>query len=677
MDESNFNSVIFFIGALATLILVFRFFRMVVVVKGNEMAILERRYFGKHLPDGHIIAMRDEIGLQARVKGPGMYFLNPFSYRVKKTFFTKIAEDKVGIVESVDGAVIPQGNIFAKLVDTHNSYQDGEAFLSDGGEMGTQVQVIPPGTYRINTAMFKITIADVVFIPPGNIGIVAAKDGMPMTSGHLLAQHVEGHENFENGHNFLINEGQCGPQIDALMPGTYRINTALFEISLRPATIVPVGKIGMVTALDGAPLPDNEFVAEKVQGHMDYQNASLFLAAGGQRGPQLDVLRPGTYYINPLMFEVSFEDITEVQRGHVAVIVSNYGEEPPMNIVSTAATGSVSGQERYVVEQGFRGIQKNVLGPGRYYLNLCADIAYIIDTTNIIIAWATQDLNPKFNPLMVISKDGFTIEIAMKVIIRVRPDQAPYMVAKIGSIDNLVHNVIQPTVASSLRNQASEASAMSFMLDRQVEQRKVGERARLELEKYHVECVSVLICQINLPQKLMDTQTQRIIASEQMEMYKAEGFAQTQRATMEKKKAEANIQPKLVDAEIGVQIAKQSKQKTVIAAEAEGESKRLIAEGEAAAIKIQGDAEATKVLAIGTSAAEAYNQQTRAIGGDGVTAIEIAKQIASGNVKVTPDFLVQGGDATGGLLSAYLTKLVSSHPEGHLTTLTQNEHLKT
>lgn len=203
---------------------------------------------------------------------------------------------------------------------------------------------------------------------------------------------------------------------------------------------------------------------------------------------------------------------------------------------------------------------------------------------------------------------------------------------------------------------------MSFMLDRQVEQKKVEARARIELEKYHVECVSVLICQINLPQELMDTQMQRIIAREQMEMFKAEGSAQDERATMEKKRAQANMQPKLVDAEMGVQIATQEKLKTVIFAEAEGESKRLVAVGEADGIRVRGEAEAARILAIGKSTAESYQQQNKSIGGHGVTAIEIAKQIADGNVKITPDFLVQGGDATSGLVSAYLAKLVKGFP---------------
>lgn len=650
--------LIFLVGCILLLPILKLLGSWIVVVHGNEIAILERRYLGKRMPEGRVIAMRDEIGYQARVLGPGLYCLMPCLYKVQKAPFTVIKEHEVGLVESVDGRPIGQGHIFAMTGDNHNSFQDGEAFLLQGGEKGPQVQTLPPGTYRINSVLFKVTIRNAITIQPGQIGIVTSMDGAAMPPGRLLGQHVDGHGNFENGLAFLRNGGQRGPQIDILMPGCYRINTGLFEVTSKLATLVPVANIGLVTAFDGEPLPDREFVAKKVDNHLDYQNASRFLDAGGQRGPQLDALRPGTYYINPLMFGVELQAVTEVERGQVAVIVSNIGKEAPESIVSLAARDRLSGQERYVVPAGYRGIQQQVLGPGRYYLNLCAEMAYLINTTNIIIAWANDVEQSRFKPLQIISKDGFMIEIAMKVVIRVRPDQAPYMVAKIGSIENLVQHVIQPTVASSLRNQASETSAMSFMLDRQVEQEKVEERARIELEKYHVECVAVLICQIDLPQQLMDTQTQRIIAREQMEMYQAEGAAEDQRASMEKKRAQADMQPKLVDAEIGVQIAAQAKLRTVIAAEAESESRRLIADGEALAIKLQGDAEAAKLLAIGKATAESYQLQNQALGGDGLTAIEIAKQIATGQVKITPDFLIQGGDATSGLLSAYLTQLI-------------------
>ena len=91
----------------------------------------------------------------------------------------------------------------------------------------------------------------------------------------------------------------------------------------------------------------------------------------------------------------------------------------------------------------------------------------------------------------------------MKGIAKVIPN-------KEGFIDHVIH----PMIDSSFRNQASTTSAMGFMQDRQEEQKKAEDRARGELETYHVDCVSVLICQIELPQDLMDTQTKKIIAEQ-------------------------------------------------------------------------------------------------------------------------------------------------------------------
>ncbi|OGU67471.1 MAG: hypothetical protein A2499_16515 [Stygiobacter sp. RIFOXYC12_FULL_38_8] len=650
--------------------------KSIVIVGGREIAVIERKYFGKKMPQGRVIALANEIGIQARTLGPGLHFLIPFLYVPKKYSFTVITENEIGIIESIDGNAIPPGKIFAKVVEGHNSFQDGERFLINSGEKGPQIEILPPGVYRINPVLFNVRKVPSIFIDKGKIGLITSMDGGPIPAGRLLAQKIEGHSNFENGENFLRNGGQKGPQIEVLFPGTYRINTDLFHVEIQNATVVPANNVGLITALDGEPLPEAEYVAKPVVGHNDFQNASKFLQAGGQRGPQFDVLKPGTYYINPLIFKIELDDVAVVERGQVAVVVSNVGDEPVevKNAITEAAKlddvkpGTEAykaiekrlnmGIERYVVPKGYRGIQQEVAGPGFYYLNRRAYMAYVIDTTNITIDWDNAD-STRFDPLKVISRDGFEISVSVKVVIRVRPDQAPYMVAKIGSIENLILHVIHPMIDSSFRNQASSTSAMNFMQDRQEEQRKAEERAKAELEKYHVECVSVLICQINLPQELMDTQTKKIIAQQQQAMYQDMQKAEQTRIATEKTRAEADQQKNLVEAEIGVKIAEQNKQKAIRFAEGESESIRLRATGEALGIKAKGDAEGSKILAIGESTAKAYELQNKAVGQQGVTAIEIAKQIASGNIKVTPDFLVQGGDNLGGLLSAFLTNLVA------------------
>jgi uncharacterized membrane protein YqiK len=673
--------VIFFLHnfqIIAVIVLVlFLMKKSVVIVGGREIAVVERKYLGKNMPKGRVIALSDEVGIQARTLGPGMHFLIPFLYVPQKNPFITIRENEVGIIESIDGHPVPAGKIFARVVSGHNAFQDGEAFLKNSGEKGPQIEILSPGTYRINPALFSVRKVPTVLIDKGNIGIITSMDGAPIPPGRLLAASVSGHDNFQNGQAFLNSGGQKGPQIEILLPGTYRINTDLFHVEIRDATVIPANKVGLVTSLDGVPLAEEEYVAKSVSGHNDFQDPSAFLKKGGQRGPQFDLLKPGTYYINPLLFKVELDDVAIVERGQVAVVVSNVGEEPVQVrelIEKTAKDESARqgsdlykeieqrfdvGIERYVVPKGYRGIQQEVAGPGMYYLNRRAYIAYVINTTNITIDW-DDSKQTRFDPLKVISRDGFSIGVSVKIVIRIRPDQAPYMVAKIGSVENLILHVIHPMIDSSFRNQASSTSAMNFMQDRQDEQRKAEDRARIELEKYHVECVSVLICQINLPQELMDTQTKKIIAQQQEAMYQDQQKAEQARIAMEKTRSEADLQKSLVEAELGVKIADQNKLKAIRFAEGEAESIRLKAEGEAKGIKAKGDAEGSRILAIGESTAKAYELQNKAVGQQGVTAIEIAKQIASGSIKVTPDFLVQGGgDNLGGLLSAFLTSIIT------------------
>jgi regulator of protease activity HflC (stomatin/prohibitin superfamily) len=642
---------------------------MLVNIGGQQVGIMERRYLGRALPEGRVVAMRGEVGIQAAVLPPGLHFLPPFLFKVTKGNMILVQDNEVGVVESIDGASLDPGRIFARKVQGHDTYQDGEAFLRAGGQKGPQIDILAPGQYRINTYLFRIKIAQALIIPQGNIGLVSARDGGAIRPGRLLAHETTGHISYQDGEAFIENGGQRGPQIEVMLPGRYRINTELFAVEVRPAMIVTANQVGLVTAKDGAPLPNGELIAPGVEGHNDFQDASSFLVNNGQRGPQFDLLRPGTYYINPMMFDVQLDKVQVVQRGEVAVLVSNVGKEPERQ---TNDERLVSGQERYVVQEGYRGIQAEVAGPGVYYLNRWAYIAYIVPTTNLTIDWAeesgggpqeieTLSANPTgqiqrlqlFNPLAVISRDGFEMRVSVKVVIRVRPDQAPLMVAKIGSIENLIDHVIHPMIDSSFRNQASSSGAMNFMQDRAEEQAKAEERARLELEKYHVECVSVLISQIILPQELMSIHTRRVIASQQQEMFIEQQKAEQQRIATENTRAQADQQITVVTAQIGVQVAEQTRQKTIIEAE-----------GRARAVVLEGEAEGTKILAVGTATAQAYEQQQQAVGQANLFGIEVSKAIAAAGLKITPDIVVSGGNGDGGganIFGAFLAQMLQGN----------------
>ena len=142
-------------------------------------------------------------------------------------------------------------------------------------------------------------------IKPGFLGVVESIEGKPIPTGRLLADEVPCNS-FQDAKAFLTNNGCKGPQVDTLRPGTYRINTKVFRIQEVPATEVGREQVGVAIALDGIPLPGGYNVAPEPTGdHKHFQDGQAFIRSQGYRGPQLETLQPGEYYINPLLFNVA------------------------------------------------------------------------------------------------------------------------------------------------------------------------------------------------------------------------------------------------------------------------------------------------------------------------------------------------------------------------------------
>jgi uncharacterized membrane protein YqiK len=681
------------LALLIVLIIILR--RILVNVDAREIAIKERRYFGAKMPPGRVVATEGEVGIQADVLKPGLHLIKyPFERVVRKVPLIEIGADELGIVEAVDGEPMPPGRIFAldRAQNAHNNFQDPIAFIKQGGVKGIQLRTLPPGLWPIHPYLFRVSVGKTTVVPQGKVGIVIAADGANLDPGRLLAKAVEGHLSFQNAELFVGTGGQRGPQVDILTPGTYRILTqsapledgsevkpGLFSIRLYDATMISENQIGLVEALDGSPLNPGDYVAESIPGHDNFQDGHEFIDSKGQRGPQKDILLPGTYYINPLLFKVIPESAKEIKPGEVAVIVSNTGKDPSDDIRRQMAAKVRERMEReekeqaaqsashldaadaeqiksellsgdpadrrldegaheaYVVPEGYRGIQETVVGPGRYYVNTLAITPIVIPTTNQTVEWTSGEVVNTFNPFEVISKDGFTMQLEVRVVFRVKPEDAPFMVAKIGGIERLIQNVMHPLIDSIFRNQASESSAMAYLQNRHEEQERAEARVRAHLLKYHVDVVNVLICHIHLPEELMKTQTEKILAEQRQNMYNAQREAEDKRIQLERTKSQADNQKDLMGATVGVEIAgKRAEQR-----KAEGE-------GEAHYILQTGKAEAEKVRLMGEAQGVAYHEQVNALGAQGVALVEVLKVIGEKGVRITPDIMASGGGGAGG-----------------------------
>src|SRR6185503_8991073 len=341
--------------------------RIFVNVGAREIAIKERRYLGAKMPPGRVVATEGEVGIQADVLKPGLHLIKfPFERVVRKVPLIEIGADEMGIIEAVDGEPMPPGRIFApdRAQNAHNNFQDPIAFIKRGVVKGIQLRTLPPGLWPIHPYLFRVSVAVAAMIPQGKVGVITAADGAPLDPGRLLGKAISTHGNYQDAEQFIASGGQKGPQVDILTPGVYRIlvqsgsiegsseaKPGLFNVRLFEATIINENGIGLVEALDGAPLNPRDYVAESFAGHDNFQDGHEFIGKGGQRGPQKDILLPGTYYINPLLFKVIPETAKEIKPGEVAVVVSNVGKDPSEEVRREMAEKVRQRMEREEMEQ--------------------------------------------------------------------------------------------------------------------------------------------------------------------------------------------------------------------------------------------------------------------------------------------------------------------------------------
>jgi len=669
--------------AIAGLLLAFQFVKN---IPQGKIGIVERRWWGKKITTGSVYSTSGEIGIEAQYLKPGPHLLCwPFRRLIATVPFTTIGGDELGYIEATDGESLPAGRIYAEdpAGDTHNNFQDPVAFLKNKGIRGRQLRVINSGQYMIHPNLFKVEKRPKTKIKEGMIGKVTAADGVALGAGEIIGKSVEGHDSFQQAERFLKNGGQKGPQVDFIRPGTFNINTDIFHVEEAPAITIADDFVGVVTSLTGKPLGRDEVVAETPDPieHKSYQDGQKFLEMGGKRGPQESVLPPGTFYINPLLFDVKKVGATKVNQGEVAVLISFSGKDPsdapkPANPDAGKSVGSDSkdpGDKRlddgvrtmHTVPKGFRGIQDTVLGPGKYYLNPQAFSVIPVLTTTTTLEWSENSNTHNFDPFKVVSHDGYEMAVDVQVNYRIAAENAPFVISKVGSIELLEKNVIHPLVDGIFRAQVSESPALSYMQKRAEEQDSALDKLREALAEYKVEAVKVLITNINLPKDLMETVKAKNLAELQKQTYVSQQDAEKQRIELESTRAKANQQSRLMEAQVGIEVAENEAKQVQKRAEGEAGRIRTVAEANAEQTRKVGLAEAEVTEAKGKAQGVAYREQQAALGQAGLTAVEVLKKVADGHIKITPDNLVIGGgsgegDGGNSSLSGLITLLLTT-----------------
>jgi uncharacterized membrane protein YqiK len=488
------------------------------------------------------------------------------------------------------------------------------------------------------------TLASFRFVGEDSIGVVTKNIGFKsLPPGKIIA-----------------TEGEKGPQARILPPGwSPWYWPFIYKVEIRPLTNIPAGSVGLLNAKDGRPLPDDTFYAPEWPEAPDTirdmaQNAEYFLGAGvGYKGPQTSVLRPGSYRINPQLFEVEIVPAITIEKATVGVVKSNVGLR-----ATEEEEAAQAGSSRHLVARGERGIWREPLLEGQYYLNTRAyEVTKISTKVQVVHYTASQRARSDQEgerEIVVRTSDGYTFPVDVRVEYEIHPEDAPLLVATVYDDQQGLRNVMDSAVRDIFRNNAEDVKALDYVKQRSDQGKQSLAMLQAEMIKKGVTVTAVRIGDVGNQDTLgplLKTQTDREIALQEQETFKEQQRAAEQRKQLTKTEQEAEEEKRLATAAYAVQIAEKDKQKQVIAAEAE-----------AAAVKIKAEAQAN-----------AYKLIAEQIGSGNAALVELLKIVGDKGISITPRVMVvgQGGAHNGettALIGTMLDTMMQEPPKNNART---------
>lgn len=484
-----------------------------------------------------------------------------------------------------------------------------------------------------------------VHIPSNSVGLIRKHYGASLPEGRVVATN-----------------GEAGPQANMLMPGFHfsPFLNVINTIDVHPMVHIPVGFYGSITARDGRHLPMGDILAPEWREDLTIEmlKPDVFLRGDrarsiepGFRGAQLSVLRPGTYPINLHLFtivvagtgekntytyraipggangpEVTTDRgntlLTKVPAGHVAVIRSSV--QTANNSCPKAETATL------VVPRGCRGIWREVLAPGDYYLNHDAYsvtlmdvrlqswdyqggyIKRIVDLTvsaDGSIQQRAREVNFEYDPkihadrAIMVKVEGWDIPHELRVVVEVSPQNTPTVVANVGDIKQVEDRVVTPLVRSVLRNVIGggtitvvedgkevrrQVRVLDLIENRDAIERAVEEIVRPEALQHGISIREIRLGEPAIPPELLLARQREQLAGQLVRSFEEERKAQLQRQATEQARATAAQQESVVREQIAASNALLAEQRRQ--AEGRGERKYMeeLAKGQEAVANVLG-----------------------------------------------------------------------------------------
>ena len=622
------------IELLTAALLVFIIYQSLHRIGATEVGLVTKRYSSRKLHDDNPIAFAGEAGYQADLLMPGLRWKFWPLYAVEKYPWVQVPAGEIGVVIAQVGQPLPIGAKSAVYRKEFANFSDLRKFTQAGGQKGVQRPVLPPGTL-------------VPIHPIGFLVIMRSQvHGLPVSS------------------DLRTKMGRGG----RLMPDAFGLSPE--QLGLVRIAPQPRGKeganldaVGIVTVYEGDPLASGDIasrlggyadvvemekagagdleIIEKLLGnknslHNNYQDFQAFLDNGGRIGLQHDPLMYGAYALNPFLVGVELVPMLVVRQGEVAVIKAYVG-------LPAQDTSGVEFKFGSLVRPGHRGVWQEPLRTGKYPLNPRCYESEIVPTAILNLNWAdavseAHALDKQLQQIVAKSKEGFVFKIDLQVQIHVPDTKAPRVISMVGTMRNLVNEVLQAAVGNHFRDTLQSMPAISFIETRKHVQEDAFAHIRQQLEQYQVETKGVYIQDVILPEDLVTVLTHREIANQEIETFKKQRAAQDERISMEQAKGTADMQADLARSKVGIDINKNN-----------AEARTAEGAGEADYIRQTGTARGAEVEAIGLARAKGFQAQVDALGSTATALVNVISSLSEGKAKFVPDILVTSGGNGGAL----------------------------
>ncbi len=552
----------------------------------NEVGLVIRRW-GSRRAEGGPIAFHGEAGYQADLLMPGIAVRIWPMNRVEKHPWVQIPTGEVGLVIAQAGAPLPMGWKSGVYKPVFGQFTDVRTFVAEGGQQGVQRPVLPPGAILpLHPVAFLVLSKSRSFGLPVNAEY-RARFGpalFGLEADELTLRVIAPVTDHENGINKITDvvgivevlEGEPLPSGD---------------IACR------MGRFDDVREMELAGRSDAEIadvlIGNQNERHNNYQDYQKFLESGGRIGLQHDPLLYGSYALNPYLVRVQTVPMLVVRQGEVAVIKAAVGQPSEDTSGDEFKFGSI-------VRPGHRGIWEEPLRTGKYAINPRIYQAEMVPTAILTLNWAeaasqAHNLDKHLKQIVAKSKEGFIFNIDLQVQIHVSDKLAPKVISMVGTMQNLVNEVLQAVVGNYFRDTLQGMAAVQFIENRAAVQTQAQNYIADQIRRYNVETRGVYIQDVVLPEEIVRVLTQREIANQEKATFLAQREAQLTRIDMEKQGGLADRQRDLAGSEVDI-----------IIRENRARARKAEADGEATYIEQTGRARGAEIEAVGLARANGF-----------------------------------------------------------------------